>query len=105
MSHTPSVEIRVLASPTREFALMLATLYHSLRKAGSLDDFQLTVFIGAPSEDWAACAAFAEWLRPEIRSIVVDPVLFEEHGIHASAAQRIEVPTEADLTRFSQMNP
>ena len=53
-------------SPTSEFALMLAVLHHSLKTAGSLDDFRADGgMIGAPLDDRAASATFAQWLRPE----------------------------------------
>ena len=63
---TSLVEIRVLASPTLEFALMLSVLNLSLKKFCGLKDFSLTVFVGNPPEDAIHAAVFAEWLSPNI---------------------------------------
>jgi len=76
---------------------MVSVLFHSLNKACGIDDFHLTALIGAPTGEEAASAAFAEWLAPEIRSVIVDPNSYDAHGFHASAGQRFELPTDADL--------
>lgn len=97
MTHKPTIEIRILASPTKEFALMTSVLYQSLVAYSNLENFKLVVFIGASRSEQDAASIFAKWLEPNIQSVIIDPDAFESQGIHATAARRIEEKSSADL--------